>query len=327
MLNVCARKRGGERSHLPPRFTIDLFETVLILRNRDCATIIVEKLGSLARKGPHESIMISENEHLVEICLGALAEAHKTLGNLGDQGVSEIRDEHVADISTEGDLAVSQALIRYFGEQGMPAQIYSEESGKVEIGKNPIYTITFDDLDGTDNYFRGRGILPYCTVVTIFDCIEPTFQDAAVAGILEHNSGTFWHAIREGGSFRNGVSVRTSERRTLDRRALITIDHYASSERMTQVFELYPQAWVKDFGSAALHLAGVSSGLFDGYLSFSQKAHELGAGYLLVTESGGFIRDTKNRDIQSVEYLFDERYSIVATATNQLGEALLSKIV
>ncbi len=265
-------------------------------------------------------------EQLTQTCLEALLIANNVLNTLGNKGRDEVHDEHVVDISTKGDMAASDALIKFFKEQNIPAILYSEESGRIELSKNPKYTITFDDIDGTDNYHRGKGMLPYCTVVTIFDSPNPSFENALISGVIEHNSKMTWHAIRGNGCYLNGELVKTSERRNLDRRALVIIDHYASSDDISNLVKVYPESWVKDFGSAALHLAGVSSGLFDAYISPSQKAHELGAGYLLIKEAGGFLSDKKGNKLDNLKYDFDAKYSIVAASTKELGEILLSKI-
>ncbi|MFH0978870.1 MAG: inositol monophosphatase family protein [Candidatus Woesearchaeota archaeon] len=265
-------------------------------------------------------------EQLTQLCKNGLQKAHSVLEALSDQGINEVHDAHVTDISTKGDMAVSKTLARFLEEQRIPAVLYSEESGRIELTKNPKYTITFDDIDGTDNYHRGRGMLPYCTVVTIFDSLEPKFEDALVGGIIEHNSKNLWHAVRDGGCYLNGLRVTTSGRKNLDRRTLVIIDHYAGAGEISKLLKIYPDSWVKDFGSAALHLAGVSSGLFDAYLSPSQKAHELGAGYLLIKEAGGFLTDLNANPLDRVKYDFDAMYSIIAASTPELGKVLLSKL-
>ena len=265
-------------------------------------------------------------DKLAELSIGAMHKAHNILKTMGEKGVSEVHDKHVTDISTQGDMAVSEALTRFFEEQKIPAVLYSEESGRTELTRNPKYTITFDDIDGTDNYHRGRGILPYCTVVTIFDSPEPDFENTLVTGILEHNSKKLWHAVRDRGCYLNDSRVNTSGRKTLDRRTLVIIDHYISGGDVSKFLKVYPESWVKDFGSAAFHLAGVSSGLFDAYLSPSQKAHELGAGYLLVKEAGGFLTDWNGNRLDRTRYDFNAKYPIVAASTQELGKILLSKL-
>lgn len=74
-------------------------------------------------------------EQLTQICKDALYKAHNVLYALGDRGISEVHDEHVTDISTQGDMAVSKALTRFFEEQKFPAVLYSEENVVKKMGK------------------------------------------------------------------------------------------------------------------------------------------------------------------------------------------------
>jgi len=267
-----------------------------------------------------------DTDQLTHICLESLRAARAVLSALGDQGVSEIQADHVTDISTRGDMTVSETLTRHFAAQQLPAVLYSEESGRTELGGDPRYTIAFDDIDGTDNYHRGRGLLPHCTIVTLFDSPEPTFGDALVAGVIEHNTGRLWHAARSTGCFLDGAPVQTSGRKNLDRRAVVTVDHYGSSDEIARFRKIYPAAWVKDYGTSALHLAGVASGLFDAYLGSAQKAHELGAGHLLIREAGGVLTDWNGDILDDIPYDFDARYPTAAAASRELSEKLLAKL-
>lgn len=265
-------------------------------------------------------------EQLIQICKEALHRAHTAIASLGEAGVSEVHDEHVVDIATKGDRSVSEELISFFKGKGIPAVLESEESGTVELTKNPKYRICFDDIDGTDNYHRGRTVLPYCTVVTILGSINPYFEDVLVAGIIEHNSGHLWHAVKNEGCYLDDVKVKTSGNKTLNRRTLVIIDHYIAGEDISKFLKIYPVSWVKDFGTAAFHLAGISSGLFDAYLSYFQKAHELGAGYRLIKEARGFLEDWSGKPLDKVKYDFNAKYPVVAASTEELGKMLLSKL-
>ena len=301
---------------------------ITIIIQSDMHPLTTSSIGEVINTKKRNNLLCYERsmEQLTQICKDALYKAHVALDALSERGVCEVYNKHVTDISTQGDMAVSETLTRFFKEQKIPAVLYSEESGRTELTRNPEYTITFDDIDGTDNYHRGRGMLPYCTVVTIFDSPEPNFENALVAGVIEHNSKRIWHAVRDNGCYLNGLRVNTSGRKNLDRRTLVIIDHYTSGRDISRFLRIYPESWVKDFGSAAFHLAGVSSGLFDAHLSHSQKAHELGAGYLLIKEAGGFLADWGDKALDRTRYDFDAKYSIVAASTKELGKKLLSKL-
>ena len=266
--------------------------------------------------------MIS-NDVLSLLCLGALSNANHTLKSIGNYGLEEVYDAHVTDISTKGDMAVSQSLITYFRNQNLGMVIESEESGKIKLfgGDKNLY-ITFDDIDGTDNYHRGKGMLPHCSVITMFNNLCPRYNDAIVAGIIEHNTGNYWTAIKGEGTKFNGKPCFTSEEKnSLDKRTNILLDLYMTPE--IEVYnELNKKTWCKDFGSSGFHYASVSNGMFHGFVNANSKGHENGAGYLLITEAGGKVTDFQGKDFGSTQYEFNERRPLIAAANNELLEEI-----
>lgn len=265
-------------------------------------------------------------DHFAKICKDALLLAHRRLKDLGEAGSAEIHTKPESDIVTRGDIDVSNELIRFLEKQEINAIVRTEESGAVMLHPEPSLTICIDDIDGTDNYYRCRQLLPHCTVISVFDSVEPVLADALVAAVIEHRSGYLWHAVRGKGLFLDNEAVRTSGKKVLNRRTLCIIDHYASSGSVKSLSGLYKNAWVKDFGSAAFHLAGTASGFFDAYVSTMQKGHELGAGYLFMEEAGGCILDFSGARLGSQTYDFNGTYGIVAAATDDLCEQILLRI-
>ena len=259
---------------------------------------------------------------VIGIVQEALSLARTTLEALGTQARHRVHDARVVDITTVGDRAVSDSLLRFFRESGVPAVLLSEESGRTDLAAHPEYTVVFDDIDGTDNYHRGEGALPYCTVIAILNGAKPRFRDAVAAGIIEHRTRNTWTAERGAGAFLNGTQVHVSKRSLLDRQTLVVVDHYAAAADVVRLEALYPAAWVKDFGSAALHLAGVSSGMFDAYVNPRQKSHEIVAGYLLINEAGGVVSDFSGNAIDGRPFEFDATYDLIAAANNSISESI-----
>jgi myo-inositol-1(or 4)-monophosphatase len=256
------------------------------------------------------------------ICKEALQLAHKVIQDMGGRGYSEVHEAHVVDISTEADMAVSHALKDFFVQKKIPAILWDEESGKTELMPNPQFTIVFDDIDGTKNYHHGKGVLPYCSIVCIFDASEPKFADALAAGILEHVTGTIWIAERGKGCYVNGKKASISGKKILDSTTFIAIDPHTSRGENAKFLDIYDHYWLRDYGCAGLHLAGLSSGIFDAYICGHNKGHELGAGYLLVKEAGGVITDWKGNSLDIVKYDFNSRYQLIAAASPELCNKL-----
>lgn len=204
----------------------------------------------------------------------------------------------------------------------MPSVILSEESGQIRLSARLEYTVVFDNIDGTNNYYRGEGILPYCTVIAILGGIAPTFGDTIAAGIVEHRSGTLWLAQQGGGTTVNAIPTHASERRGLDRRTLIAVDHYASVGDLLRIEHIHRAAWVKDFGSAAMHLAGVASGMFDGYITTCQKGHEIAAEFLLIQEAGDCITNFSGKPFRDRVYNLSALYETVACGNECLADSM-----
>ena len=265
--------------------------------------------------------------NLQDLIKGALSFAGRTLAALGEESRSEVHDEHTVDVSTHADRELSASLIRYFKQTGVPAVVESEESGRVVLHGEPRYTVAIDDLDGTDNFIRGRGILPCCTVVGVLEAAVPRFRDIVAAGILEHTTGTVWYAERSHGcSTSDGRAVHCAGTTTVNRRTLVVIDHYGSRGSVGRLSQLHEAAWIKDFGASGFHLAGVAAGRFDAFVNAGQKGHELAAGYLLVREAGGYVCDFDGRELEDREYVFGATYDIVAACTGWLARAILPMI-
>jgi fructose-1,6-bisphosphatase/inositol monophosphatase family enzyme len=104
------------------------------------------------------------------------------------------------------------------------------------------------------------------------------------------------------------------------------IDHYACGRELRRLSRLHAEAWVKDFGSAGFHLAGVACAMFDAFVSSDQKGHELAAGYLLIKEAGGCILDLRGRPIDHVRFDFSAKYDVVASGDLSLAQAIVTRV-
>lgn len=258
-----------------------------------------------------------------EICLESLYKAKDTLNTVsgGRQAVSTTKDEPL----TKGDLAVSKSLKSFLLKNITDSVITSEEAGEIFKPENPRWAIYFDEVDGTFNY--ERGIFPCTTVISAFDYSSSLkFNDAVFAGVLDHTSDRLWYAERGKGCFLGNQRVQTSGRTDLGKKTSVVVDHGPCSKDVSRFLDIYANSWVRNVSSAGFHLAGVASGNFDAYILSIQKAHELGAGYLLVKEAGGVVINFDGNSIGEQEFNFNRTYSIIAAATPELAERLIEKI-
>ncbi len=275
-------------------------------------------------------------------CKKVLSRAHMTLRRLGDKGREEVKDEKVYDISTRADREISREVKQILVADRFPAVFCDEEEGVERLVDSPQYTVVLDDIDGTNNYNRGKGTIPYCTSVAIFD--KPlgscAYKDVVAAGVIEHNSSLIWLAVRNWGCreykptglrlnrFDLCGSVRTSGKKEVDRKTVVAVEGYESRRQIKRFEDIFENAWVKDFGTSALELAGVACGMFDAFIHPLHKKDELPAGYLLIKEAGGCITDFAGKPIDDNHYIYEDsaRQNVIAAATPELGKALCRMI-
>ncbi len=269
-------------------------------------------------------------EHLASV-RSLLLSARALALSFGSAETQEVRDERTTDISTLADRRLSSFLIDGVNERWPGSTILTEESGRLD-GDGRI-TVAIDDLDGTDNFHRFRQLLPWCTVVTVFRGNKPSYRDALAAGIIEHHSGYMWLAEAdecdgaagtETGPDGREIPLRASLKKVLDRRSLVLVDHYTARKDVAGLSGIHESAWVKDFGSSALHLSLVASGRAEACVNLRHKAHELGAGYLLCKAAGAEMVTTDGQDLGTLPFVFDGTIPVIMAANTDMKSALMA---
>jgi myo-inositol-1(or 4)-monophosphatase len=165
-----------------------------------------------------------------------------------------------------------------------------EESGAVE-GSDPRHRWIVDPLDGTTNFLHG---IPHFAI-----SIALERDGEIVAGLIYEptRDEMFW-AEKGVGAYLNDRRLRVSARRRLDEALIGTgIPYGARGDPATYLAALArvmaQTGGVRRFGAAALDLAYVAAGRYDGYWESGLFAWDIAAGLLLVREAGGFVSDLK----------------------------------
>lgn len=271
-------------------------------------------------------------EAIQNLCLQGLGIAEQTIKGFADGGKEEVDNGDAVNTATTADVAVSHALLDHFKRSEIPAVVYSEESGRNQYGTHPQFLIGFDDIDGTENWRRSEGVMPYTTIIFVYDSPQPLFRNALVAVMQEHTSGHTWLAVRGEGCYfkkkewQEFQRCYTSGEQNLTRKTAVRLDLYAMREQSDVIGAIVEAAWVKDAGSSGYHLAAVSNGCIDAFVNSACKGHEFGAGYLLIKEGRGFVVDSKGQPYDAKPFDFDGKYDFVCAATEQLGRAILAKM-
>jgi myo-inositol-1(or 4)-monophosphatase len=168
-----------------------------------------------------------------------------------------------------------------------------EERGRIP-GTDPAHEWVVDPLDGTTNFLHG---VPLFAI-----SIALVKEGVPIAGVVFNPiSDELYVAERGRGAFVNERRLRVAARRELSD-CLIScgIPHHGRSDPVRFRAELAAVqaqvAGVRRTGAAALDLAWIASGRFDGFWERALSPWDLAAGMILIREAGGFITDLDGGD-------------------------------
>ena len=208
----------------------------------------------------------------------------------------EINTKGVNDFVTEVDRAAEQIVISELQRTYPEHAILGEESGFIPGSRadkegQEEYVWVIDPLDGTTNFIHG---LPHFCVSV--GCLRNGRMEHAV--IIDPIRNEEFVASRGDGAQLNGRRIRVSKKASLDGALLATgfpfkphqakhlDDHMAIFKKLSSA-----PAGIRRNGSAALDLAYVAAGRYDGYWEMGLKQWDIAAGALLVLEAGGLVSD------------------------------------
>lgn len=198
----------------------------------------------------------------------------------------EVKGEN--DYVTQVDKDAEQAIIEKI-RQSYPHHSFLGEEGGVIKGDDDTFQWIIDPLDGTTNFIKG--IPHFCVSIALK---YKGKLDQAV--VFDPIRGELFTASRGNGAQLNGYRIRVNTIKSLSNTVLGTAFPFKQRHRManfSQQFGLIlEQAGdVRRSGSAALDLAYVASGRFDGYFEAGLKPWDIAAGELIVREAGGMVTD------------------------------------
>jgi myo-inositol-1(or 4)-monophosphatase len=196
------------------------------------------------------------------------------------------------DLVTEADLAAEKLIIERIKSHYPRHAILAEESGTTagadQISGQTEWQWIIDPLDGTTNYAHGYPCF----------CVSIALERAGVievAVIYDPTRDEMFAAERGQGAHLNGRRIRVSVVEDLNSAMLCTGFPYNVRERPDFArefsnFTMAAQAVRRD-GSAAIDLAYVACGRFDGFWEDGLNPWDVAAGVLLIEEAGGRVTD------------------------------------
>jgi myo-inositol-1(or 4)-monophosphatase len=205
-----------------------------------------------------------------------------------------------SDFVSQADLRAEATLQEELGRARPGYSFLMEESGS-SGSENWSWRWIVDPLDGTTNFLHG---IPHWCISIGLERRLPDGGSEIAAGVIHAPAAneTFW-AEKGSGAFLSDRRLRVSARKDVREALFATGIPFAAATTSRRVAfsrtlsEIMPQvAGVRRFGSAALDLAWVAAGRYDGYWELGLKPWDMAAGLLIVREAGGFATDPAGGD-------------------------------
>ncbi|HSV04790.1 MAG TPA: inositol monophosphatase family protein [Phenylobacterium sp.] len=230
---------------------------------------------------------MSTQSALLKVMSDAARKAARGLNrDFGELSALVVAKKAPADFVSAADLKSEQVLFEALSKARPGYGFLAEERGLVE-GTDKTHTWIVDPLDGTTNFLHA---IPHFAINIALQ------REGAVVAAITHNPATnemFW-AEKGKGAFVNDRRLRVAQRTRLEEAVIATgipfLGHGQHARFLKELHQVSQKvAGVRRFGSAALDLAWVAAGRYDGYWERDLSSWDVAAGVLLVAEAGGRV--------------------------------------
>jgi myo-inositol-1(or 4)-monophosphatase len=228
----------------------------------------------------------------------------------------EVNYKGVIDLVTEVDHQSEAFLLGEVQKDFSGHHIFSEESGVIQGNVQHIWYI--DPLDGTVNYAHNIPIfcvsIAYASTELSEVISNSPSANLKLGAIYDPMRDEMFTAERGKGAYLNGRRLNVSPTAELQQSLLVTGFPYNAWNTPQDNFANFVKfgklsRGVRRLGSAALDLAYVAAGRFDGFWELALNPWDVAAGGLICEEAGASVTTVENGD----DYISSPQ-SVLATA-------------
>ena len=236
----------------------------------------------------------------LNIMIKAAEKASKILiRDFGEIEKLQVSKKGPTDFVTNSDLKAEKIIIEELKKARPHYSIISEENG-IENNKDKNNTWIIDPIDGTINFLHG---IPHFAI-----SIALKSNEEIISGIIfDPIKNEMFYAEKNNGSYFNNHRVRVSQKNEVSDCLFVTGGKIYSE----------PDLPYRKTGCAALDMAYVASGRYDGYFQQNLNLWDIAAGIILIKEAGGVLNE--------IDLTIHKNIKIVASSTN-ISSKLLKKL-
>jgi myo-inositol-1(or 4)-monophosphatase len=213
--------------------------------------------------------------------------------DFGEVTELQVSKKGAADYVSAADIKAEQVLFEALTKLRPGYGFLGEERPEIE-GTDKTHRWIVDPLDGTTNFLHA---IPHFAVNIALE------REGQIVAAVTYNPIThdiFWAEKGRGAWLGNEKRLRVAARKHLDEALLATGIPFLGIPGHGQFLKELHQisqrvSGVRRYGAAALDLAWVAAGRFDGFWERGLKPWDTAAGLLMVTEAGGKVTDLKGQ--------------------------------
>jgi len=204
--------------------------------------------------------------------------------DFGELEKLQVSKKGPTDFVSNADIKAEKIIIEELKKARPNYSIISEENG-IEKNKDKSNTWIIDPIDGTINFLHG---IPHFAI-----SIALQFNNEIVSGLIfDPIKNELFYAEKNNGAFFNNQRIRVSKKNNINE-CLFAIGKIKNE----------PDLIYRRTGCAALDMAYVASGRYDGYFQNNLNLWDIAAGIIIIKEAGGIINDIDLSNIGNIKVL------------------------
>tara|TARA_B110001452_G_scaffold215506_1_gene186686 strand:- start:28 stop:768 length:741 start_codon:yes stop_codon:yes gene_type:complete len=238
----------------------------------------------------------------LNIMIKASEKASKVLiRDFGEIEKLQVSKKGPLDFVTNSDLKAEKIIIEELKKAKPKYSIISEESG-IEDNKDKTNTWIIDPIDGTINFLHG---IPHFAI-----SIALKSNNEIVSGLIfDPIKNEMFYAEKDNGAFFNNHRIKVSKKNQINDCLFVTGGK----------IENEPDFLYRKSGSAALDMAYVAAGRYDGYFQHGLNLWDIAAGIVIVKEAGGVLNEidlSTNQNIKIIASSADIKSKLLQKLNN-----------